>query len=178
MGSMQQLYITSERLKSLKKNPKELELVGRICNCAIAIGDDDLIMIEGHDAYGEFTAKNVIFAYGRGFEMKIALTLCHDDSYFESIDLEQLLGNERQISRVKSRIIGENGRAKTYMETVSGAKISVYGNTVSFIGSSLQINEAQTAVNTLIEGGTHKLAYLKMEAAHRKNKAAQLNIPS
>ncbi len=48
--------------------------------------------------------------------------------------------------------------------------MSVYGDTVSFIGTIDEINEAETAVNTLIDGGTHRLAYTRMEAAHRKNK--------
>jgi ribosomal RNA assembly protein len=173
---MQQLYIPSERLKGLKKDKKELESLERICKCKISVGVDDQMAVEGQDAFGEFTAKNVLHAYGRGFEMKVAELLAHDDCYFESLDLEMLLGNEKRIHRMKSRIIGESGRTKTYIESVSGAKLSIYGNTVSFIGSSLQINEAQTAVNTLIEGGTHKLAYLKMEAAHRKNKANPLNL--
>ena len=41
---------------------------------------------------------------------------------------------------------------------------------MSFIGTASAINEAQVAVNTLIEGGTHRLAYLRMETAHRRYK--------
>ena len=50
------------------------------------------------------------------------------------------------------------------------AHISIYGDTVSMIGDITQISEAETAINTIIDGGTHRTAYLRMEAMHRKNK--------
>jgi ribosomal RNA assembly protein len=103
--------------------------------------------------------------------MDIACKLADDNYYFSSVDLGQIISSDKRVKQVKARIIGEEGRTKRYIEEVSSAKISVYGDTVSFIGSIEEINEAETAVNTLIEGGTHRLAYTRMEAAHRKNKA-------
>ena len=55
------------------------------------------------------------------------------------------------------------------------AHISVYGDTISIIGDITQIAEAETAINTIIDGGTHRLAYIKMEAMHRKNKEAAVS---
>ncbi len=102
--------------------------------------------------------------------MEIACRLNENDYYFSSVDLGQFVSSDKRMKQVKARIIGEEGRTKRYIEDVSGAKMSVYGDTVSFIGTIEEINEAETAVNTLIEGGTHRLAYKRMEAAHRKNK--------
>jgi ribosomal RNA assembly protein len=166
---MELVYIVGERLSLLKKDHKDLKQLEAICNCSIKVNPDDAIEVSG-EAYGEFLAKGVLQAYGRGFEMKVAMLLVNDDYYFSTIDLGLALGNEKRVHRIKARVIGEDGRTKTYIESVSGVKMSVYGDTVSFIGSHTQINEAETAVSTLVEGGTHKLAYLKMEAAHRKNK--------
>ncbi len=169
---MEQLYITSEKAKELKRDKSLVKSLEHLCSCKITIEGDDLIQIDG-DAYGEFSAKGILFAYGRGFNMDTARKLVGDEYYFSSIDIGQVFGNEKRVHQMKARIIGEGGRTKTYIEEVSGAKLSVYGDTVSFIGSITQINEAETAVNTLLEGGTHKLAYARMEEAHRKNKRQQ-----
>jgi ribosomal RNA assembly protein len=168
---MQSVYITKERLKRLRESGSMILKVESLCKCKIKMDpEDDIIEISG-DAYAEYTARNIIYAYGRGFEMEIACKLFDMDYYFSSIDLDHMISSDKRIKQVKARIIGESGRTKTYIESVSGAKISVYGNTVSFIGRIGEINEAETAVNTLIDGGTHRLAYARMEAAHRRNKA-------
>jgi ribosomal RNA assembly protein len=171
---MQHVYITKERIRSLSRDRKELARVGKLCGCSLNI-DDDVVHVEG-DAYNEFMAKNIIYAYGRGFDMADAERLMDDRNYFASIDLRQSFGSEKRIKQVKARVIGENGRTKKYIEQVTGAKVSVYGDTVSFIGSNEAVSEAETAVNALIEGRTHKTAYEKMEAAHRRNKAAAHDV--
>lgn len=171
---MQQLFITQERLKALKKDKGIIGSVEKACNCKIKLVDDSL-EIHCENGYDEFVAKNIMFAFGRGFDIHTAMMLTNDEYYFASIDLGQIFGNSNRLQQVRSRIIGEEGKSKKYIESVSGAKLSVYGETVSFIGSSTQINEAETAVNALIEGGTHKMAYARMEAAHRKNKAQRTN---
>lgn len=168
---MEEVFIPSDRLDRLKKDGRARRLIEGICSCEVSIGSDDMVMIKG-SPYNEFLAKNVIYAFGRGFDVETARSLLSDGCYFSSIDLKDELGSEKRVKRIKARIIGENGRTKKYIESVSSAKMSVYGDTVSFIGSTEEIKEAETAVNTLIEGGTHKLAYLRMEAAHRKNKEA------
>ena len=166
---MQHVYIPNERIKKLKIHKELVEGVEKLSACKITLDvNDDVVEIKG-EAYGEYIARNVIYAFGRGFEMDVASKLSEDDYYFNSIDLGQVLSDKR-LKQVKARIIGEEGRTKRYIEEVSGSKLSVYGDTVSLIGTIDEINEAETALNTLIEGGTHRLAYKKMEAAHRKNK--------
>lgn len=167
---MQNVYIPSERIKRLKEHKEFIARIEKLCNCRITFDDNDAVEIKG-EAFPEYSARNIVYAYGRGFEMDVACRLYEDNYYFSSIDLGQLISSDKRIRQVKARIIGEEGRTKRYIEEVSCAKISVYGDTVSFIGSIEEINEAETAIRTLIEGGTHRLAYTRMEAAHRKNKA-------
>jgi ribosomal RNA assembly protein len=169
MIEMEDIYIPQERLQILKKDTKMQGVVERTCNCKIEIVGNEFVRVSG-GAFSEFVAKNVIFAFGRGFEMPIALLLADENYYFSSIDLKEALGTEKRITRIKARVIGVEGKTKRYIEGVSSARIMVYGHTISFIGNTDEIKEAETAVDTLIAGGTHKLAYLKMEAAHRKNK--------
>ncbi|MGD0511282.1 MAG: KH domain-containing protein [Candidatus Micrarchaeaceae archaeon] len=166
---MQQLYIPAKRLRLIRDKKYIIETVERQCGCKVTIGSDDVVEING-DAFSEFNAKNMLQAFGRGFDIETACKLNDMDYYFASIDLEQLVNSEKRKKQVKARIIGREGRTKKYIEEVSGAKISIYGDTASFLGTIDEINEAETAVNTLIDGGTHRLAYARMEAAHRKNK--------
>ncbi len=166
---MEEVYIPQERLSALKDEPKTRKLIESACSCKLSINDDECVVIDGAP-YDVFVAKSVVYAFGRGFDIAIARLLLNDNYYFTSIDLKHELGSEKRVQRIKARIIGESGKTKRYIESVSAVKMSVYGDTVSFIGSMEEIKEAETAVNTLIEGGTHKLAYLRMEAAHRKNK--------
>jgi ribosomal RNA assembly protein len=166
---MQSLYITKERVNLIRKDRSIAERIKKQCKCKIEITPDDTIEISG-EAFGEFSARNIIHAFGRGFDMDVACRLLEDDFYFASIDLGQILGSDKRIQQVKARIIGIGGKTKRYIESVSQAKLSIYGDTVSFIGTTSEISEAQAAVDTLIEGGTHRLAYLRMETAHRKDK--------
>jgi ribosomal RNA assembly protein len=168
---MQLVYIPKERLKILSENKATLERMCKAGNCKLFIENGEAVRIEG-SAFDEFVARNIVHAFGRGFDPDTACKLANSDYYFTAIDLEQIFGNEKRIRQVKARIIGEDGRTKKYIEQVSATKISVYGNTVGFIGKVENIREAEVAVNTLIDGGTHRLAYNKMEAEHRKNTQA------
>jgi ribosomal RNA assembly protein len=168
---MQQLYITEERLRALKGEQKALHSIERACSCKLSV-EDEMVEISGSDAFLEFTAKNILYAFGRGFAMEDAMKLRDPDCYFKLVDLKQIASNAKRVKQIKARIIGIEGRAKKYIEQVSMAKISVYGDTVGMIGSIEQTAEAETAINTLVDGGTHKLAYLRMETMHRNHKAA------
>jgi ribosomal RNA assembly protein len=167
---MQQLYITKERLKTIQGDPTILKQVEKACKCKTSVEADGTIEISSKDAFAEFNAKNVIYAFGRGFDIEVALKLVNPDYYFRIIDLGQIESKPERIKQLKARIIGIGGKAKRYIEEVSMASISVYGDTVSIIGDITQVAEAETALNTIIDGGTHRLAYVRMEAMHRKNK--------
>ncbi len=172
---MQQLYITQERLKTLKGDPKIAKQVEKACKCKIEVEPDGTIIISSKDAFMEFNAKNVMYAYGRGFDIEVALKLVNPEYYFRIIDLGQIESKAERVKQLKARIIGIGGKAKRYIESVSMAHISVYGDTISIIGDITQISEAETALNTIIDGGTHKVAYIRMEAMHRKNKEAAVS---
>lgn len=173
---MQALYIPKERIDIIRRDKGLVDRIEKLCKCKIKISPDDIVEVSG-DAFNEFSARNIMYAFGRGFDIVTACRLLNDDYYFTSIDLGQIFGSEKRMQRVKARIIGKNGKSKRYIEEVSLAKLSIYGETVSFIGTISEISEAQAAVNTLVEGGTHRLAYIRMESVHRKNKS-EARIPA
>ncbi|MCL4411585.1 hypothetical protein M1329_01460 [Candidatus Marsarchaeota archaeon] len=164
---MQEVYIPSERARLLARKGGAIKRLERLCGCEIKVKAGMAIELAG-EAYGEYVARSVVYAFGRGFSIEMAERLVGDEVYFSSIDFGSV--GKNRVGDIRARLIGANGRAKSYIERVSGAHISVYGDTISFIGKANEIDEAETAARTLIEGGSHRLAYARMEAAHRKNK--------
>jgi len=161
---MQQILIPLKRAKLLEsKQIKELE---EKLKCTITV-EDSTFTISG-EPFDEYNAHNIIVAFGRGFELKNAFKLLLDDYFFKTINLKEIFKSKDKIINMKGRIIGKGGKTKTYIESVSGAVISVYGGTVSIIGTNNEITIAEAAINTLIDGGTHKKAYRVMEAVRKK----------
>lgn len=118
--------------------------------------------------------ERIVRAIGRGFSPDRALDLLADDYVLEIIDLRAIFGdNKNAIRRIKGRIIGEGGKARLYIERRTGAKISVYGHTVSIIGKYYNVIPAKEAIMALIEGKSHAAAYRRMEREIAQLKEAQ-----
>ncbi|MEM3791576.1 MAG: KH domain-containing protein [Candidatus Micrarchaeaceae archaeon] len=143
-----------------------IERLEKRLNCKIEIIDGNRVNING-DGYSEYNAGNVISAIGRGFDVNTAEKLLINDYYFKYIRLRETLNNRKQIERIKSRIIGKEGKSIRYIRAVSGADIVVYGDTIGMIGKIEEIEIASAAIKVLIEGGTHKRAFRVMESVKR-----------
>ncbi|MEM3227544.1 MAG: KH domain-containing protein [Candidatus Micrarchaeaceae archaeon] len=166
---MQQIYIPKERLAKLKKNGYMLDQLKSKCACNIIVGNGNYLDIIG-DPYEEYRVREVLFAFGRGFKEREALKLLNDKYYLSAIDLGQIFESKDRLHDIEARVIGHEGRTKKYIEEVSSALISVYNDTICIIGDIEAINEAEAAIKTLINGGSHRKAYQRLEALHRKNK--------
>lgn len=166
---MEHILIPEKRAELLEEIRKEVE---KVLKCKIEIVEQNEIVIKG-EAYDEYNAKNVIQAFGRGFEMEKAYKLLREEYFFKFTNLKDFLGNDEQIRRIKARIIGTNGKTKLYIEEISGADLSIYGNTVGMIGTTEQLRMASAALQVLLEGGTHKKAYNIMERMRRKANEAR-----
>ena len=165
---MHQILIPTKRAELLKGKG----LIDRACKrlgCKMEIRDENELVIDG-DALSEYNARVVMQAFARGFDFDTACKLLSDERFFESIDMKQLFKSEEQIKRIKARIIGTDGKTKNYVQSVSGADVAIYGDTVSMIGTVDEIRVAKAAIEVLLEGGTHKKAYAIMEKAKRRLK--------
>ncbi|MEM0094832.1 MAG: KH domain-containing protein [Candidatus Micrarchaeaceae archaeon] len=164
---MQHLLIPKERIRLLtSKTLAELE---RELECSIKISDDNSITLYGNE-YNEFTAKNVMLAFGRGFDIKSACRLLRDNIFLKVVNLKELFSNSDRIKVVKGRVIGKGGKSKAYIESVSGTEISIYGSTISIIGTPDGINIAAKGIELLLEGAPHSKAYSVMEQMRKKLK--------
>lgn len=161
---MEQILIPHKRAELIDK--KMLKTLSDRLGCRIEL-EENVVSIEG-EPYDEYNAKNVITAFGRGFELDKALKLLSDDYFFQQINLKDTFHSKEQIMRVKARIIGTEGKAKEYMESFSGAEIAVFGSSVCIIGKIDEVKVAESAIRILITGGKHKTAYMVMEKERRK----------
>lgn len=161
---MEQILIPQRRIASLRRMLSKAE---QTLGCKLEISEGNEVVING-DGYAEYNAKNVIQAFGRGFSMNQAYKLLDETYFFKYINLKDILKNEEQIKRIKARIIGTGGKTKEYIESVSDATLSIYGNTVGMIGTTEQLAIATGGLQILVEGGTHKKAYRVMEGIRRK----------
>ncbi len=104
--------------------------------------------------------REILRAIACGFNADRATLLIDDEIYLESIELE---GTKNNIKRLKSRIIGENGKARKMIETSTSACVSVFGNQVSIIGELTEIKNAKEAVILLINGSKHSTVFRYLE---------------
>ncbi|HDP96855.1 MAG TPA: RNA-processing protein [Euryarchaeota archaeon] len=109
-------------------------------------------------------AVDIVKAIGRGFSPKNALLLINDDYLLEVIDIRDYVGKKpNHVIRLRSRIIGSNGKTRKLIEDLTDTHISVYGNTVSIIGGSEQMTVCIRAVDLLLSGSEHSTVYHFLE---------------
>ncbi|MCH8906551.1 MAG: RNA-processing protein [Candidatus Heimdallarchaeota archaeon] len=116
-------------------------------------------------------AKEIIRAIGRGFSNVQSVKLAEDDYYLEVIRLKPLLKhNQKQIVRVKSRIIGTKGKTRAKMEELTKTTIVVSGSTISIIGTLSDLGDAKDAIIRLVNGAVIESVLGQLEAKRREVK--------
>jgi Predicted RNA-binding protein (contains KH domains) len=145
---MQVCRIPEERVEKLQRNLPRLK---RSLSCEIVIRDNQII-ITSKNSFNEYIARNVIIAFGRGFSIDDALELCREDKYFKLIELQDYAKNRNQLVRIKSRVIGREGKVKKEIEKLTGAKIAIYGKTIALIGGEQELKSAEDALIRIITG--------------------------
>jgi ribosomal RNA assembly protein len=70
---------------------------------------------------------------------------------------------------LKGRVIGRKGKARKTIEDSTECYLSVYGHTVSIIGSYPAMESAERAVEMLLEGSEHSVvfSFLRKEKTRR-----------
>lgn len=120
-------------------------------------------------------ARDIVLAIGYGFSPERAFRLLNEDQILVVIDLKQYVKpTENHLTRVKGRIIGEEGKARKNMEEMTGTEISVYDDYVAIIGDYESANIAREAILMLIEGRQHSTVYKYIDKAMRQIKRSRM----
>lgn len=123
-----------------------------------------------------FKAKDVVMAIGRGFSPEHTFRLI-DENILGIIDLRDIFGRSKSdITRIKGRIIGKEGKTRRIIEEMTGARVSVYGHTVSIIGNIEQVEVARQAIKLLIKGSQHKTVYRFLQRKRHELKMRSLEL--
>ena len=120
---------------------------------------DEEVVIEG-ESLDVMTAENIVRAIGRGFSPIKAKALLDENNTLEMRDLPK---DERTTRRIRSRLIGTNGKCRRNIERLTNTRISVYGKTVAIIGPYNGVAFAMDAVNRIIKGIPHRSVYEFLE---------------
>jgi ribosomal RNA assembly protein len=149
----------------------KLDIDGESGDARISFGS------EGVSEGQSFKAQEVVSAIARGFSPARAFALLDENKSLTVIDLREFTGkSENSLARIKSRLIGSDGKARKLMEQLSGTEISIYGHTASVIGESSKSKVAQEAIVKLASGGTHKAAYQMLQKYRSKQKLERLQL--
>ncbi len=121
-------------------------------------------IIDAKDPIKGMRAREVVHAIARGFSPEKAIKLFDDDYLmFETIDLSNIARTEKDMERLKGRIIGRGGKTREVFEDLTNVRISVYGKTISIIGYPEQNAVARTGIDMLLKGSTHGPVYKFLE---------------
>lgn len=142
-------------------------------------GDVTIMMAEkAADPSALFRAKDVITALGRGFSPEHAFRLIRDEeAMLEVVDLRSVFGkSDADIKRVQGRIIGMNGKTRRIIEELTDTSVSVYGHTVSIIGTLEQVQVAREAIEMLVKGSMHGTVYRFLHRKRRELRKKMLEL--
>ncbi|MFQ5711290.1 MAG: pre-rRNA-processing protein PNO1 [Candidatus Geothermarchaeales archaeon] len=131
----------------------------------------------GEDVDALMKASNIIRAIEYGFSPERAERLLSDDYSLHVMDLTSYGGkSDKDVSRIKGRIIGEGGKTRRVIEETTGVDLSVYRNFVGMIGSYEGIVLASEAVKMLASGSPHKSVYNYLFTQRRRKKMERMDL--
>lgn len=108
--------------------------------------------------------ENIVKAIARGFSPQNAMKLMDDDADFFVFDLYDYVGKkEAHVRRLKSRIIGKEGKTKRVLEELTDARISIYGHTVSVISDIVRMNILKKSIDMILAGRKQATVYRFIE---------------
>jgi ribosomal RNA assembly protein len=160
------VLIPDEKLKLLKSDKKIFEKLENLCACKFHLSD--VVEVDCEDPLKSLRVKEVVKAFGRGFDIEDCLNLLDEDYALEIIEVPEFSGKSknRQIE-LKGRVIGKEGKSKNLIEKYAEVKLAIYGKTISIIGKWDRVRIAREAVEMLLSGRLHGTVYRFLESQMR-----------
>ncbi len=168
------VLIPKERVAVLLgEGGKMKKMIEQRTSTKIIIKEEE-VTINSDDSYKAWITQLIIKAIGRGFKPSKALILLNDGYKLEIMDITDFERTRKGKVRIKGRIIGEEGKTRKFIEKETGCHVSVYGKTISIIGSDEWANIASNAVAILLNGAQHNTAYNYIQKEAKKLKKRKL----
>ena len=132
-----------------------------------------------YDPVKAMKLPDVVKAIGRGMAPKAAIRLFDDQHFFEMVDLRDFVGKRsNQQRRVRSRIIGSQGKVRKLIENLTDTEITIYKSTVVIIGEQEGLFAARQAIEMLAGGSEHGSVLGYLEKDRRKAKLSNRSLDS
>ena len=179
---MRSIRIPQDRVGTLIGTKGETKkMLQNISGIKIDVDTEGEVMIhddaETADPLMALKIIDVIKAIGRGFNPDHATRLFDDDEYLEVVDLKEFVGGRNnQLSRIRGRIIGKDGKTRQIIEDLTGVYVTIYGNTVALIGNSVSLPVAKHAVELLLNGSEHATVYHYLESQRPRLRIAEMGF--
>ena len=130
-----------------------------------------------YDPVKAMKLPDVVKAIGRGMSPKAAIRLFDDQHFFEMVDLRDFVGKRsNQQRRVRSRIIGSQGKVRQLIESLTDTEITIYKSTVVIIGEQEGLFAARQAIEMLAGGSEHGSVLGFLEKDRRKSKISNRSL--
>ena len=114
---------------------------------------------------------DVIFAIGRGLAPKRAVQLLEDEVFLRMYDIREWVGRQpNQTRRMRSRLIGTNGRIRSLIEELTGTEMAIYGSTVLVIGDQESLALATPAIEGILQGSEHGTVLFGLEQDRKRQR--------
>ncbi len=136
-------------------------------------GDVEVLWGEpgSYDPIKAMKLPDVVKAIGRGMAPKAAIRLFDDRHFFEMVDLRNFVGKRsNQQRRIRSRIIGSQGKIRKLIEGLTDTEITIYKSTVVIIGEQEGLSAARQAIEMLAGGSEHGSVLGFLEKDRRRAK--------
>jgi len=167
-----ELKIPEERvgvLVGVKGNVKRK--IERKLSVRINVSSEGDVVLSGEDGVKLYIAQQIAKAIGRGFNPDIALRLVKENYIMEMLDITEYSGkSKKKLFRLRSRVIGRNGRARELIEEFTGASVVIFGKTITIIGEYSSVALARKAFEGLLSGLRHATIFTMLEKENRNRK--------
>ena len=149
-----------EKLPRIIKNRKKLE---EALNVKITNRGKE-VFVEG-EPLDEYAAEKVLDAIEIGFPLEIALSIKEDEMAFEIISIKDYT-KRKDLGSIRARIIGKDGKTLRTLTNLTDCNFEIKGNVVGIIGYAEEIETAQNALISLIQGSKQANVYAYLEKHH------------
>jgi ribosomal RNA assembly protein len=146
---------------------KTKKIIEKSSHTKLNISSDGTVIIKGNNALNVMVTKNIVEAIGRGFNPELALELLKEENAYDVLHIEDYLGKNKSLDRIRGVIIGREGKTRKLIEKLTKTHLSIYGKTIAIIGPAEKVAIVHRAIEMFLTGAKHSAVYRFLEKSQR-----------